>query len=72
MGANIVEKQRHLGFVWEFTLGKSLVFSPQRNLGTITFGVQLTTTFSFLRDKLFEKYYSFQVFAVDYDLKKNK
>jgi hypothetical protein len=45
MGANIVEKQRHLGFVWEFTLGKSLDFSPQKNLGTIPFGFQLTNNF---------------------------
>jgi len=48
MGANIVEKQRHLGFVWEFTLGKSLVFSPPRNLGPIPFGFQLTNNFFLL------------------------
>jgi hypothetical protein len=55
MGANIVEKQSRLGFVWEFTLGKSLVFSPSRNLGTIPSGFQLQTTFFFLSDELFEK-----------------
>jgi hypothetical protein len=48
MGANIVEKQSHLGFVWEFTLGKRLVFSPSRNLGTIAFGFQRTNNFSLL------------------------
>jgi len=47
-GANIVEKQRHLGFVWEFNLGKKLVFSPSRNLGPIHFGFQLTNIFFLL------------------------
>lgn len=55
MGANIVEKQSHLGFVWEFTLGKRLVFSPPRILGTIPFGFERTIKLFLLERRAIRK-----------------
>ena len=51
MGAHIVEKQSHLGFVWEFNLGKKLDFSSARNLDTIPLRFQTTNNF-FLLERL--------------------
>jgi hypothetical protein len=72
MGAKIVEKQSHLGFVWEFTLGKSLVFSPTRNLGTIPFGFQLTNNFFLLERCAIRKILLFSGLYRRLCLEKNK
>lgn len=59
MGANIVEKQSLLGFVWEFNLGKRLVFSAQIIHITIPLGFVLIDYFSLLIDFLWGKSYLF-------------
>jgi len=62
-----------LGFVWEFTPGKREDFLQGWKLYTVDFNLQVTSTFS-PSFKVFKrkKSCSFQVFAVDYSIEKNK